>query len=47
MILFDVNLLELGFPKLKNVLHTLTDKLVFNFFKITHKVPVNQESSKD
>lgn len=33
MILFEVNLLELGFPKLKNMLHTLTDKLVLSSSK--------------
>ena len=33
MILFDVNLLELGYPKLKNMLQTLTDKLVLSSSK--------------
>jgi len=27
-ILFDINLVELGFPKLKNMLNTLSDKLI-------------------
>jgi hypothetical protein len=27
-IIFDYNLVELGFPKLKNILNTLSDKLI-------------------
>ena len=32
-ILFEVNLLELGFPKLKNILQTITDKLTLSSSK--------------